>query len=135
MMTYHTNGPKLLDLIYPDYLSMLSADNKDIMARSLRNSPDAWVAYVDERMVGFSGVIPPTILSDTAYFWLYTTSDFARHRIAATRISRRLVADALARYPILVGHCTARSSRWLLWLGATLREPIGQLIPFEIRAR
>lgn len=135
MMIYHTDGPRLLDLIYPDYLSMLSADNQDTMARSLRNSPDAWVAYDDDRVLAFAGVIPPTLLSDTAYFWLYTTIHFKSRRITCTRISRRLVTAALACYPILVGHCTEQSRRWLLWLGASLREPIGPLIPFEIRAR
>lgn len=135
MMIYHTSGPRLLDLISIPHLAMLSANERDTMSRSLNNSPDAWVAYADQVLVGFSGVIPPTLLSSTAYFWLYTTRHFPAHRVAATRISRRLVADALGRYPVLVGHCTDRSSRWLRWLGATLGEPQGPLIPFRIEAR
>lgn len=136
MMVYRTNGPKLLDLIYADHLAMLPANDQDTMVRSLKNSPDAWVAYHETDLVGFSGIIPPTLLSDTAYFWLYATALFAKHPIACTRVSRRLVQDALNCYPVLVGHCTARSSRWLRWLGAELFPPIDSgFIPFEIKAR
>lgn len=135
MMIYHTNGPKLLGLIYQDCLSMLSDTNRDTMERSLRNSPDAWVAYHADTVLGFCGLIPPTLLSETAYFWFYATPEFGHHRLAATRVSRRLVRDALNRYPNLVGHCTAKSARWLRWLGASLGEPQGSLIPFEIKAQ
>lgn len=135
MMIYHTSGPRLHGLIYPECLAMLPVDQQETMARSLDNSPDAWVAYADQTVVGFAGVIPPTLLSDTAYFWLYTTPHFARHRFACARISRRLVADALARYPVLVGHCTEQSGRWLRWLGASFGEWQGPLLPFRIEAR
>ena len=132
---FHTSGPRLHGLIYPECLAMLPVDQQETMARSLHNSPDAWVAYADSRVVGFAGVIPPTLLSSTAYFWLYATQYFSPNRLACTRVSRRLVADALGRYPVLVGHCTAKSSRWLRWLGADLAEPQGPLIPFRIEAR
>lgn len=135
MNIYHTNGQRLHDLIYHEHLSMLPLSDQETMARSLNNSSDAWVAYVGETVVGFSGVIPPTLLSDVAYFWLYTTRHFPANRVACTRISRRLVSDALGRYPVLVGHCTKRSERWLRWLGAELGEAQGQLIPFRIEAR
>jgi len=131
---YHTDGPRLHGLIYPQCLAMLPMDQQETMARSLNNSPDAWVAYADETVVGFAGVIPPTLLSSTAYFWLYTTRHFSTHRLACTRVSRRLVADVLNHYPVLVGHCTQQSARWLRWLGATLGEPQGPVIPFRIEA-
>jgi hypothetical protein len=135
MMIYHTNGPYLYGLIYQEYLEILPIDQHETMERSLRNSSDAWVGYHGDKVLGFAGVIPPTLLSDSAYFWLYTTPHFAARRLSAARVSRRLVADCLSRYPILVGHCTAQSSRWLQWLGATLGEPQGPVIPFRIEAR
>lgn len=135
MMIYHTNGPKLLDLIYRDCLAMLPTHNQEIMTRSLRNSPDAWVAYHDEMVLGFCGLIPPTLLSDTAYLWMFTTPGFAEHRTACLRQSRKLLQDALQRYPIIVGHCSMVSQRWLQWLGATLLPPQGDFIPFEIKAK
>ncbi len=135
MMIYHTNGPYLYGLIYQEYLEILPIDQHETMERSLRNSPDAWVAYHGDQVLAFAGVIPPTLLSDTAYFWLYTTRHFSDHVVKCTRVSRALVSDVLVRYPILVGHCTAKSSRWLQWLGATLGEPQGPVIPFRIEAR
>lgn len=135
MMIFHTSGPRLHGLIYAECLSMLPVVDQETMARSLSNSPDAWVAYHDDKVLGFSGVIPPTLLSETAYFWLFATKHFSDHKLVCTRISRRLVADALDRYPVLVGHCTERSSKWLCWLGASLGEPLGPLIPFRIEAR
>lgn len=134
MIIYHTTGPKLLELIYPTHLAMLSDSAQDAMTRSLRNSPAAWIAYHADIPLAFAGVIPPTLLSDTAYLWMYTTPSFAEHRLVCLRHSHRLIADALRCYPILVGHCSARSHHWLHWLGATFGEPQGHHIPFRIEA-
>lgn len=136
MIIYSTNGPKLLDLIYAEHLAMLPDSAKDAMVRSLKNSPNAWVAYHDETLLGFCGLIPPTLLSETAYLWLYATAEFSKHRFLCARYSRHLIEDVLNHYPVVVGHCVDRSPacKWLRWLGATFREPQGELIPFEIKA-
>lgn len=135
MIIYHTNGPRLLDLIYVDHLATLSDNAREIMERSLRNSPEAWVAYHADELVAYCGVIPPTILSDTAYLWMYTTPNFAKHWLVCVRHSRELIADVLRCYPILVGHCNENSAKWLRWLGAFVSaEPQSGFIPFEIKA-
>lgn len=131
---FHTSGPRLHSLIYSECLAMLPVSDQETMARSLGNSPDAWVGYHDDKVIGFVGVIPPTLLSDCAYLWLYTATGFSEHQFLCLRCSRRLVQDALARYPILVGHCTKQSKRWLKHLGAVLSVPQGPLIPFRIEA-
>lgn len=135
MIIYHTTGPELLPRVI-DILAAMPKDQCEIMERSLRNSPDAWVAYADSTILGFCGLIPPTILSDTAYLWFYSTRHFASHRIACLRSSPKLITDVLRHYSIVVGHCVsgAPACRWLRWLGATFGEPQGRYIPFRIEA-
>lgn len=128
---YHTYGSKLHGLIYPEYLSMLPVDQQETMARSMHNSPDIWVGYNDDKVFAIMGVIPPTLLSDRAYVWFWTTQYFDGSRLACLRISRRCIADALLRYPILWGHClpsAEKSIRWMKFLGARFVEPQGTAV-------
>jgi hypothetical protein len=134
---FHTDGPRLHGLIYAEYLSMLPMDHQETMARSMHNSPDIWVGYNGDKVFAIMGVIPPTLLSDKAYVWFWTTKHFDSSRFLCLRYSRRIVADALLRYPVLVGHCAAgatHSIRWMQWLGATLLPSQGPIIPFRIEA-
>jgi len=134
---YHTSGPRLHSLIYHEYLSMLPQDQQETMARAMGNSPDIWVGYNGPKVFALMGLIPPTLVSDRAYIWFWQTPHFAESKLACLRASRRCVADALLRYPILVGHCATaatHSHRWMRWLGATLGEPDGPILPFRIEA-
>lgn len=130
-------GDEAYDLIYPECIAMLSELNQETMRRSMMNSRWVWVGREDEKVLGFWGLIPPTLLSDRAYLWLMTTPHMREHVFVFVRYSQRVVQEMLAEYPLIVGHCTAgqdKSFRWLRWLGAQFGEPIGQLVPFEIKA-
>jgi hypothetical protein len=134
---FHTDGSRLHSLIYTEYLSMLPVDQQETMARSMQNSPDIWVGYNGPKIFALMGLIPPTVLSDRAYIWFWTTQYFAESKLGCLRMSRSCVADALLRYPVLVGHCATgatRSLRWMQWLGAKLGEPQGPITPFRIEA-
>lgn len=132
-----TDANEAWDLIFPVYLSMLSVVEQETMRRSMQNSSHLWIAEAEGRVYALLGTIPPTLLSDTAYLWLYTTPDFASRARHFARISRRMIAEALGIYPSLWGHCIAsapRSIRWLRWLGADFHPPQGRAIPFELKA-
>ncbi len=125
------------DLLFPKHLSMLSEINQDTMARAIRNSTFVWIGDVDGEVFGYWGLIPPTLLSDRAYLWFMHTEHLPKYTFRFIRHSRRVAAELLNHFPILVGHGTVgavHSLQWLRWCGAQFSEPQGQLIPFEIRA-
>lgn len=140
MTIYRTriSGAEAYDLIFPEHLSMLSKMDQETMHRALHNSSALWIGFADSDVFCIMGTIPPTLLSDCAYLWFYTTKHFPKHSRTVARWSRGCVAEALDLYPTLVGHCALgadKSIRWLKWLGAVFTDPLDKAIPFEIRAR
>jgi hypothetical protein len=115
----------------------VTADHKQILLRSTKNSSHLWIGTNDETILCFFGLIPPTLLSDTAYLWLYCTADMQGHTIPLIRHSKRAVKTWLELYDCIVGHGhidRPRSLAWLRMIGAVFGEPQGAVIPFEIRA-
>jgi hypothetical protein len=130
-------GAEAYDLIYPEYLATMSELNQETMQRSMRNSSTVWIGYEGNKVLGFWGLIPPTLLSDRAYLWLSTTRHMPEHVFIFVRYSQRVIEEMLQLYPLIVGHCAvgqAKSKRWLRWLGAEFGPVDGALIPFEIKA-
>ena len=124
------------DLLFPAHLATLSEFNQDTMARAIRNSDWVWIGDVNGEIFGFWGLIPPTMLSDRAYLWFFSTSSLCKHIFRFIRHSKAVTTELLGHYPILVGHGRvddARSLRWLKWCGAQFGNSQGDLIPFEIR--
>lgn len=131
-------GHEAYDLIYPQHLAKLSVINQETMHRALTNSLRVWVGFVDGVAVATWGLIPPTMLSDTAYLWLYTDENLREHMFIFIRKSKLAIEEMLAEFPIIVGHAAVgaeKSCRWLKWLGAEFDAPQGHLLPFTIRAR
>lgn len=132
-------GAEAYDLIYPEHLSMLSEINQETMRRHMHNSARVWVGYEDDKVLCFLGLIAPSLLSDRAYLWLYTTEHLHSHIFVFIRYSQRLVAEMLEHYPVIVGHTEVsniKAIRWLRWLGATFGEPQAEgVYPFEIKAK
>ena len=131
------SGNEAYILIYPEYLAMMSQVQQETMRRSMANSTRVQVYFDEDKVLCFWGLIPPTLLSDRAYLWLYTTEHMHEHIFSLVRHSQRAVEEMLKDYPIIVGHGVvgnSKSIRWLRWLGAKFGDPQGQLLPFEIRA-
>lgn len=132
------SGDDAYDLIYPAHLSMLSEINQDTMRRTMHNSSWVWVGCEDGKIMGTWGLIAPTLLSDRAYLWLFTTEHMQGHTFAFVRYSQRAVEEMLKEYPLIVGHVlfdNTKARRWIKWLGAEFLPPQGQFLPFEIRAK
>ena len=84
------------------------------------------------------GLIPPTLLSDTAYLWLLTTDIIAEHKFLFIRYSQLFIEHMLTKYPVIVGDCfveNASAIRWLKWLGAEFGPEIQGRRNFTIRAK
>lgn len=96
-----------------------------------------WSGCIDDKLICVWGLVPPTLLSDSAYLWLYHTENVKNHEFLFIRYSQRAVEEMLTLYPTIRGHVLAdasKSIRWLKWLGAKLGEPDAKLIPFTIRS-
>lgn len=140
-MTAHIirlDGQEAYDLIFTDHLAMLSEIQQDTMHRSLLNSSRVWMGMDDKEIIAMWGLIPPTLMSEVAYLWLYTTRHMHSHTFMFIRHSKRAVETMLEDYPLIVGHAALlnrRSRQWLAWLGAEFGEPINdRIIPFIIKA-
>ncbi len=101
-------------------------------------SQAVWYCEVEGEFIGMWGVIPPTLLSDWAYMWVYTNEKVKEHQFVFIRHSQIAIAQVLEEWREVHGHAEASSSksiRWLKWLGAEFFEPEGKLIPFIIRRK
>ena len=126
------------DLIYPDYLAKLPKTDQETMHRSMCNSSRVYIGCADGHIACVWGLIPPTLLSDRAYLWLFTTKHLDQHVFLLVRHSQRMIQFMLEEFPIIVGHCQInnhKAIRWLRWLGADFGEASAGFVPFVIKAK
>lgn len=130
-------GAALIGLLSPEIVGTLDDNAQMIMADALSQSTRVWVGMDDGKVAAFWGIMLPTLISDRAYLWLYTTPALDNHKFVFVRQSQVWIKETLKEFPLIVGHALAgedKSIRWLKWLGAKFLHPEGKLIPFEIRA-
>lgn len=122
-------------LLHSPVASVLGAE--EILRECMYRSIEVRYGLVDSEVACMWGLIPPTLLSTTAYLWLLTTDIVAEHKFLFIRHSQRYIEEALNIYPTIIGDCLVgnrAAKRWLQWLGAEFTEPVGGRIPFTIRA-
>jgi hypothetical protein len=94
-----------------------------------------WAGFIDKKLACIWGVIPPTLMSNQAYLWLYTTDVIKGHEFILVRHSQLVIDEILEEYQSIVGHAlmgAEKSIRWLKWLGAEFGYPQGVALPFRI---
>lgn len=97
-----------------------------------------WIGQVDGKMVCAWGLVPPSLLAEEAYLWLYSTPEVADHKFVFVRYSQLVMKEMLRIYPRIVGVTDVKSTdsiRWLKWLGAKFGDYSGTHIPFVIEAK
>lgn len=125
-------------LISNEISSKLSANDMVKLQRCVDETTVVWAGLYKGQLKAFWGLVPPTMISDTAYLWLYVTEAIDDCEFVFVRNSQRAVEQALQRYPNIVGHCLCndkRAQRWLKWLGAKFDKSDGTKVPFTIKAR
>lgn len=109
----------------------------EIFDRCMLSSTSIWAGLTPKRQLACVwGLIPPSLLSDRAYLWLYTTDLVKDHEFIFVRNSQLAIEEMLKLYPVLVGHVKIGNDealRWLRWLGAKFSDPADGAIPFTIR--
>lgn len=119
-------------------IRLSSPEDDQIMKSCLKQSPIVWESSIDGEGACIWGMIPPSLLSDRAYIWLYTTEVADQHTFILVRQSRLMLEEMLKEYAVLYGFCKIddpRAIRWLKWLGAEFGEPDERKIPFQIRKK
>lgn len=130
---------ELKKLIARDF--SLDARQQKIMDDCLRESFDIWTGLYDDVVGCVYGVIHPTMLSNRAYFWLFTNDKMVlEHQFTFIRGSQIVIQELLTRYDSIHGEVETkypRAKRWLGWLGAkfTHREELNAPLQFEIRRK
>lgn len=106
-----------------------------ILNDALIRTQDLWVGWHNDEPVFAWGLIPPTLLSSSAYLWMVSIDEAEEHQFVLVRHSQIAMKQMLECYGTIVGHCEVghgRSIRWLKWLGATFGSVEGTLLPFTI---
>lgn len=101
----------------------------------LASTGTIYAGYIRGAFVCAWGLMPPTLLSNTAYLWLYTTDALAGNEFLFVRHSQVQLNRLFEEYDVICGvvsESSPHSQRWLQWLGAHFAEPEEGVIPFEI---
>ncbi len=94
-----------------------------------------WAGYIRGRPVCAWGLVPPTLLSDRAYLWLYAAPAVEEFKFLFVRHSQMIMEEMREIYPVIYGVCEVdnpRAIRWLKWLGAEFGYPKATHVPFLI---
>ncbi len=124
------------DLIQLYGHAKFSDEQIEFFRKFVRSASTIWTGFAEEELVCMWGLIPPSLLADQAYLWLYVTDALECNEFTFVRQSQIEVKRMLNLYPALYGHVmhdNTRAIKWLRWLGAKFADPMGPLIPFVIR--
>lgn len=94
-----------------------------------------WVGEVRGEIVCSWGLVPPSLLAEEAYLWLYHTPKVEAYKFLFVRHSQLVMERMLEEYPKIVGVTDRNASssiRWLRWLGAEFTDTGDDYIPFKI---
>ena len=125
-------------LIFSSSSNSLTKEQRRNLRQCVAGTTKAWTGYINEEPICVWGLIPPTLMSETAYLWLQITPAMKEHVFIFVRHSQIVVEEMLKDYAYIVGETKVgedKSIRWLKWLGAEFGEPQGLTIPFVIRRK
>lgn len=104
-------------------LEFFDPEDREMIRDHLRMSDPLLECKFKGRTGCLVGFIPPTILADKAFVWVQDFPPMAEHPVVAGLATRRLLKEALKRYPTLYGRCTKYGVPWLRSLGAKINFP------------
>jgi hypothetical protein len=111
---------------------------EEIFKECIWRSIEIRQGLVDGKVACAWGLIPPTILSNTAYLWLLTTDIIAEHKFLFIRHSQRYIEETLKKYPTIIGDVIGHNPparKWIQWLGGEFGPAINGRTPFTIKAK
>lgn len=133
-----------IDIVTPEeaaesvkaYRELTPAEDRELRL-CLTGSSHIFRGTLNDNLVNVWGLIPPTLISNQAYLWLFYTEHLRGNEFIFVRHSQRMVREMLAIYPRIVGVSKAddiRAQRWITWLGGNYASERGGYRPFMIQA-
>lgn len=120
-----------------EHIAMSSAERESLDA-CVFISQYVYVGKVDGKVACMWGLVSPTLLSDQAYLWLYSSPLVEQHKFLFIRHSQRWIEEALREYSVIVGHVTrgnTKAVQWIKWLGGEFIDGDEYRHHFRIRSR
>lgn len=109
---------KILEM--PSAVALLELGNLDDAWKVVKGSNEIIAGYVDETLVCLVGVIPASILADSATVWLLATEHIGKHSFLFFRYGRiwlKTIRDKYHNIYCVCHHNTKLGDRWLTILG------------------
>ena len=133
VLVEQVKGKKFIELISPAIYDLLKEEELKIMENAVEKSTSVCMVSKGQ-MIGITGIAPDTLLSSSAFLWLYTNPFNERISVEVLKATRVVIKNFLVDYPCLVGYCeveNVKAQRWISWLGADFGRENGKLIPFK----
>jgi hypothetical protein len=131
-------GRTISSIISMTYGPILGLKEADIMNHFQRMG-EVYAGYVDDQLVCFWGLMPPSFLSMSAYLWMWCADSKVPHQLVFIRQSQIQVQRMLEKYSSIHGHTeigNRKAIRWLKWLGAEFTDyPEDGKLPFVIQRK
>jgi hypothetical protein len=129
------DSPGLSEILREAHVELTPRESR-IMDDCSRQSFMMWAGYNNEgELMCVWGVIPPSVLSDEVYLWLYVTEAVKTNQFLFVRRSQIVIQELLREYRAVVGYVNVdavSSQRWLKWLGAEFGPAKAGRLPFRI---
>lgn len=106
-------------------LDILGLSPYNAVKQSVLQSEEAYTGWRDG-ILGIIGVVPPSLLGDTAQPWMLTTNQLTKSPRVILKFTKPFIKRWLERYPRLVNYVDAEYTaalRWAKWSGFTIHEP------------
>jgi hypothetical protein len=100
--------------------TVAEGDDRITLHSLLTTSEVAYIGRFNSEVACVWGLIPPTLLSDTAHLWLFTTDVVKENQFLFVRHSQLVMDRLLNRYPNIIGTTDSENKsaiRWIRWLG------------------
>lgn len=102
-----------------DAQEVLASGNESVeggLAQSFERSTIRYTVEYDGLPVAMFGVVPDTILGNSANVWLLGSPELETKKKTFVRTSRRVVAELLRSYPVLWNLVDSRYKKTFRWL-------------------
>ena len=98
----------------------------------VKASQGIWAGFWDGELVAMWGLVPESLLSDTAYIWSYTTPVVTRCKKTFLKVTKAWIKARQEEYPRLVGLTNCKTS-FIKHIGADFGGETAGLTSFIVR--
>jgi hypothetical protein len=115
-----TKRVEIYQISFEQYARMIDGlPGRDVLLSAAKLANEIIIGMYDGKVLAYIGLVPPSLLADQSYIWMYTTEVGEAHPLLLARYGRDVIETVLCKYRAVYGHCfSPKSARWLKSLGA-----------------